>query len=853
MKTITRLGTKLFKGINKILNPATVLLLVISFTQLSAQTNYYYRGSGNINAAASWTTNATGGAGSSPANFTTANQLFNLGNSSTGSFSLSPTASWTISGAGSQLIIPNGTTLTATSTISTPTLTIQNGGTVQSNAAITIGTAFNLNNGGTYIHNNTSNVSTTIFKGIETFGVTSNFRILLWQNSSTSITSNLTAAATTGGNNYYYGNLDINWPGNVNWNQGWGSTNIYLTAGNFSINPTFTGTFLFTSANAQPYVYVNGNYTMNASGGTMDFSTNSAANFPLMYVNGNITHSAGIITTSGANAYGSFSTFGSLSPTWTFSGGSRNYLSYVITAGKTVTLGSAFNLNDQPTTLNDLTINGTFHAGNYIISYAATGSSAAVVIAPTGTITTTNVNGLAGSTTTTIDPTNTVNTYLQSGSTVEYRANGGTQIITTPSNANFLYDATNSNLPNYENLTINGTGIKQITSNTTVNGTLTLSGGTAGSTNLLRVNNNTLTVASTGGISGGNAYNYIITGTGAGRLRINAVTSANYNTTKYFYIGTSSCYLPAAANPTATSDFTAGVFTGATTNGTSGGTAYTATQKKGLVDAVWNIDRNNDRIAISGTANITLNWDNCYSSLKGTDFAAAANGNIGIWRWVSGTNWSASSSNFSASNNNGGGGNYASTTANNTFNGPFIVAVLAGPLANNNLNVRAALINNDDVQVSWSLQNSTDIKDFDVERSYDKLNFIKIGKIRSTIQNNYSYTDKNPPGNLIYYRLALHTLTGGNSYSEIVSVTKKMTDKLRLYNNPVTDKLIFYHPPSLKAQYRVINTDGKMLMKGNIAANAVISTLNIQSLSKGMYLLQLINENEVTTQRFIKY
>ncbi|MBI3717471.1 MAG: T9SS type A sorting domain-containing protein [Sphingobacteriales bacterium] len=852
MKTINRLSTELLVSINKTPIIITVLLLIIPLFQLSAQTNYYYRGTGNIDAVANWTTNSTGGAGSSPSSFTTANQLFNLGNSSTGSFSLSPSASWTISGSGSQLIIPNSTTLTATSTINIPTLTIQNGGIVQSNSAITVSAVFNINNGGTYIHNNTSNISNTIFNGTEAFGITSTFRILLWQSSGTSVTSNLTAAASSGGNNYYYGNLEINWPGNVNWNQGWGSANIYLAAGNFSINAAFTGTFLFTSSNAQPYVYVNGNYIMNASGGTMNFCSNNSSDFPRLYVNGDVTHSAGTITTTGNNAYGAIYTFGSLSSTWTFSGGTRNYLSYVITSGKRVTLGSAFKLNDQPTTLNDLTINGVIHTGNYIISYTGTTSYATVVVASTGTITTTNVNGLTGSATTTINPANTVNTYLQSGSTVEYRANGGTQTITTPSNANYLFDATSSNLPNYENLTISNTGIKQITGNTTVNGTLTLSGGTAGSTNLLSVNNNTLTIASSGSINSGNAYNYIITRTGAGRLRINAVTSANYNTTKYFYTGTASCYLPAAANPTATSDFTVGVFTGTTTNGTSGGTAFTATQKKGMVDAVWNIDRNSDRIAISGTANITLNWDNCYSSLEGTDFAAASNSNIGIWKWVSGTNWSTASSNFSASNTNGGGGNSASTTANNTFNGPYIVAVLTGPLANSNLNVGAALINND-VLVNWSLQNTTDIKDFDVERSHDKMNFVKIGNVKATIQNNYRYVDKDPPGNLIYYRLILNTMTGGHSYSPIVSVTKKMLDKLRLNNNPVADKLIFYHQPSLNAQYRIINADGKILMKGNIAANAVISTLNIQSLSNGMYLLQLIYGNEVTTERFIKY
>ncbi len=61
-------------------------------------------------------------------------------------------------------------------------LTINNGGVLTATNDVTVNGTFTMAGNGSYIHNNTSNVSTTIFKGTESFASTTSITILKWYN-----------------------------------------------------------------------------------------------------------------------------------------------------------------------------------------------------------------------------------------------------------------------------------------------------------------------------------------------------------------------------------------------------------------------------------------------------------------------------------------------------------------------------------------------------------------------------------------------------------------------------------------------------------------------------------------------
>jgi hypothetical protein len=120
-----------------------------------------------------------------------------------------------------------------------------------------------------------------------------------------------------------------------------------------------------------------------------------------------------------------------------------------------------------------------------------------------------------------------------------------------------------------------------------------------------------------------NSANYFITSanntTGAqGVLRFDGIGSSTL-----FPIGSPNYYMPATVSPATSSDFTAAVFEGITSDGTPNGTALSSTLKQTKVDAVWNINRVNG----SGTAGLQLQWA---QQLEGSTFTTLTNADIGI-------------------------------------------------------------------------------------------------------------------------------------------------------------------------------------------------------------------------------
>ncbi|KAI9450649.1 hypothetical protein F5148DRAFT_1336353 [Russula earlei] len=82
------------------------------FPGLSAQTNFYYNGSGVLTSTGSWGTN-TDGTGTNPVDFTQANYQYIIQNT----VSVSLNGSWTVSGTGSRVILGNPTVATAPITL----------------------------------------------------------------------------------------------------------------------------------------------------------------------------------------------------------------------------------------------------------------------------------------------------------------------------------------------------------------------------------------------------------------------------------------------------------------------------------------------------------------------------------------------------------------------------------------------------------------------------------------------------------------------------------------------------------------------------------------------------------------
>ncbi len=416
---------------------------------------------------------------------------------------------------------------------------------------------------------------------------------------------------------------------------------------------------------------------------------------------------------------------------------------------------------------------------------------------------------------------------------VTFNSTTDAQTIGGTSNTAF-YNLTNSNT--------NVTGLSLLTS-ASVSNVLSLSSSSNGK---LNIGSNNLTIASTGNISGANSSRYIVTQPTTstnGRLRQNGLSAS----AKVFPVGTASLYLPATITPnTAGSDFSISVFRSTTTNGIPGGPAFGS--RSGQVDAVWQIDRT------SGSANAHIRLDWYTDAVEGAGFTSLANSSIGIWRY-SGTNWLLIPSPTVFSNNNST--NYASTASSAVSN--FGTAGTGYPYIIGNITILPSAIKmftaastGSGNQLIWEVENAVQYKNFELQESSDGTHFNYLYSVTPGQEIRYSYLDAGIFVEKKYYQLKLTDYNGSITYSQIVAVGGKKETKLGLLQNPVSSQLRFSHPEAVNAAYIIADISGRVVVKGMIPRNAVISLVNVSVLANGTYVLQYVDGAETFSQVFLK-
>ncbi len=167
--------------------------------------------------------------------------------------------------------------------------------------------------------------------------------------------------------------------------------------------------------------------------------------------------------------------------------------------------------------------------------------------------------------------------------------------------------------------------------------------------------------------------------------------------------------------------------------------------------------------------------------------------------------------------------------------------------------------------LNWNTSFEINTDHFDIERSYDGINFSSVGSKQatgnSTTDINYQYIDPiNLSAGNIYYRLNTLDVDGKSTYSKIVvlrlsgSVVKDFT----VYPNPFTSnlKLELSSNKETEVIIRISDALGQLVINRSIllqrGANVVVLSSEIQNLKPGIHLLEIISEDGKLTQKIIK-
>ena len=173
------------------------------------------------------------------------------------------------------------------------------------------------------------------------------------------------------------------------------------------------------------------------------------------------------------------------------------------------------------------------------------------------------------------------------------------------------------------------------------------------------------------------------------------------------------------------------------------------------------------------------------------------------------------------------------------------------------------VINNKRTRLDWSTSN-TDISYFEVERSLDGVNFNFVGHVDAVSQaktvTNYSLYDdlsELPIQPSIYYRLKIRKVSGGFAYSKMISIPYgSMVQGISISPNPAHDmiQLSVHADKNSPMELFMYDASGKMVRKmqsGLLTGTNVITVDQLSSLQRGMYLVVVSSDGEVSTQKVI--
>ena len=166
------------------------------------------------------------------------------------------------------------------------------------------------------------------------------------------------------------------------------------------------------------------------------------------------------------------------------------------------------------------------------------------------------------------------------------------------------------------------------------------------------------------------------------------------------------------------------------------------------------------------------------------------------------------------------------------------------------------------IAVKWTVENEINISKYDIEKSTNGINFVKINTIVANGANNssttYNFLDITPLQGNNFYRIRSYNQSGSFDYSKIVLVKlgKKGTD-ISVYPNPLKDNQIgisFNNMEKGAYQIRLINSLGQTMLTKQLThpgGSSMVMFTPERGLSAGIYQMEIVTQDNKHTIKVI--
>jgi Secretion system C-terminal sorting domain len=173
------------------------------------------------------------------------------------------------------------------------------------------------------------------------------------------------------------------------------------------------------------------------------------------------------------------------------------------------------------------------------------------------------------------------------------------------------------------------------------------------------------------------------------------------------------------------------------------------------------------------------------------------------------------------------------------------------------------LLQNTQVQLSWTILAQKEVAHFEVERSLNNSEYSIIGTITNTVkineQQSFGYTDdiSNISSGIIYYRLKMTGKSGEIKYSDIIAVKQNVVKTaVMVLPNPAVHfvSLRFFAEKETTVPVVLVDNTGRkiMLLKQHaVKGHNTITIYGLEKFAAGIYTLQLQVNDELITQKMV--
>jgi hypothetical protein len=154
------------------------------------------------------------------------------------------------------------------------------------------------------------------------------------------------------------------------------------------------------------------------------------------------------------------------------------------------------------------------------------------------------------------------------------------------------------------------------------------------------------------------------------------------------------------------------------------------------------------------------------------------------------------------------------------------------------------------VLLNWHVSDEINVSHYEIQGSADGQNFQTIANVAALSQDSYHFLYNGAAAaGLQYYRLKMVDADGKFSYSIIVKIENKSTNRFQITNNPVANVLSI---TGLKntGEIRIMDLAGKIMLKKPVSSQAL--SVNATAMHPGLYMLQYADGNTLETLKFLK-